>query len=178
MCGKQTWFVSNSTRWQRGYGALALASPIINTRKMLLRILLLPLLSQPFLDRLSSRWTFDRQSTNPSNFTWTYHPATSFLLGEGHGTPGEWGWWGWGHYLEWKLRCVSDLLLEELDGADTCDKGTHLVDRRCAVVLHCHVQDCFINIVIPLSCYETNWMSPSTCILCLCLRTACVRRHR
>ena len=178
MCGKQTWFVSNSTRWQRGYGALALASPIINTRKMLLRILLLPLLSQPFLDRSSSRWTFDCQSTNPSNFTWTYHPAASFLLGEGHGTPGEWGWWGWGHYLEWKLRCISDLLLEELDGADTCDKGTHLVDRRCAVVPHCCIQDCFINIVIPLLCYETNRMSPFTCILCLCLRTACVRRHR
>lgn len=34
------------------------------------------------------------------------------------------------------------------------DKGTYLVDCRRVLVPQCRVQHCFVNLVIPLSCYE------------------------
>ena len=75
------------------------------------------------------------------------------------------------------LRCVFNLSLEELDGADTSDKGTHLVVRCCAVPRHRRVWHSFINIVISLSRYETEWILPSICFLPLCVSTAGIRRH-
>jgi len=97
MYGKRTRFVSDSTLW-RGYGVLGLALALvdINTSNSnrFLQILLFPDLSQAFVDRSSSRLTFNPQSANSSNVIGTYCSALSFSLGVGHGVPGwSWGWW-------------------------------------------------------------------------------------
>ena len=47
---------------------LVLSPPIINASKRLFYILFLLVLSQTFPDRSSSRWTFNHQSTDSSNF--------------------------------------------------------------------------------------------------------------
>ena len=51
-----------------GYGALVLSFPLINGSKSILDVLCVALLSQFCIDRLSSRWTFNCQSTRSSNF--------------------------------------------------------------------------------------------------------------
>ena len=104
--------------------ALVLAFPLIDGGKTVLEVLLIAVSSHSCIDRSSSRWTFNCQSTKSSNFMWTYLSAASFSLGEGHGALREWSWYRWSLQLGRQLRCVSDLFLEELDGADTYDKST------------------------------------------------------